>query len=434
MKAFLALFLAVLSTAPVRAAERPPNIVMIISDDQGWGDYGFLGHAKIKTPHLDRLAAQSLVFPRGYVPSSLCCPSLASIITGQYPHQHKITSNDPPYAKGGKKGEKVRDPEFRAGREKMNGYMRAAATLPRTLAQRGYVSLQTGKWWQGHYSSGGFTHGMSTDDPGRGGRHGDEGLTIGRQTMQPVYSFIAEAAREQKPFFVWYAPMLPHTPHNPPARLLDKYRDQAPTLQVAKYWAMIEWFDETCGQLLAHLDGKGLAENTIVVYVTDNGWIQNPEADRFDARSKQSPYDGGVRTPIMIHWPGKVTPRRSEALASSIDLCPTLLAAAGIQPAGTLPGINLLDDAAVSSRERIFGEIFTHDAVDLDHPASSLRFRWVVEGNWKLIVPAPRNEPDARVQLYDLVKDPEEKNDLAAREPERVAKLTETLNTWWPGK
>ena len=154
----------------------------------------------------------------------------------------------------------------------MTKHLEAVPTLPRLLAEKGYVSLQTGKWWQGDYRRGGFTHGMT-----KGQRHGDEGLDIGRKTMQPIFDFIADARKAGKPFFVWYAPMLPHTPHNPPERLLAKYKDKAPSPPVAKYWAMVEWFDETCGQLLDHLETEKLAENTIVVYVTDNGWIQDPD-------------------------------------------------------------------------------------------------------------------------------------------------------------
>ena len=142
-------------------------------------------------------------------------------------------------------------------------------TLPRLLAKRGYVSHQSGKWWQGHYSRGGFTHGMTHGDPKRGGRHGDVGLKIGREGMDEIFDFIEDAG--DKPFFVWYAPFLPHTPHNPPKRLLDKYAKKTESKFIARYWAMCEWFDETCGQLLDHLDEKKLADDTIVLYVTDNG-------------------------------------------------------------------------------------------------------------------------------------------------------------------
>ena len=128
----------------------PPNIVLIISDDQGWGDFSFMGHPHIKTPNLDRLASESLTFTHGYVPSSLCCPSLASIITGLYPHQHKVTSNDPIGPKGMKPAEFRKSAAFQEGREIMNRHLEAVPTLPRLLAEDGYVSLQTGKWWQGN--------------------------------------------------------------------------------------------------------------------------------------------------------------------------------------------------------------------------------------------------------------------------------------------
>src|SRR5438105_2331870 len=155
------------------AAERP-NIVMIISDDHAWTDYSFMGHPQLNTPHLDALARQSLAFTHGYVPSSLCCPSLASIISGLYPHQHKVTSNDPIAPRGMKPGEFRQSAAFQEGREIMNRHLEAVPTLPRLLAEAGYISLQTGKWWQGDFSRGGFTEGMT-----KGERHGDVGLDIG---------------------------------------------------------------------------------------------------------------------------------------------------------------------------------------------------------------------------------------------------------------
>jgi uncharacterized sulfatase len=142
--------LAVFLLAASRLAAAPPNIVMIVSDDHHWADYSFMGHPTVKTPHLDKLAAQSLTFTRGYVPSSLCCPSLASIITGLYPHQHKVTSNDPPRPADIKPAAFAKSRAFLDGREVMSKHIDAAPTLPRLLAQRGYLSLQTGKWWQGN--------------------------------------------------------------------------------------------------------------------------------------------------------------------------------------------------------------------------------------------------------------------------------------------
>lgn len=399
-----------------------PNVVLIVSDDQAWTDYGFMGHPQIKTPRLDRLARESLVFRRGYVTSSLCCPSLASLITGKYPHQHKITSNDPP---GGQKDKDT----FANGREAMSRFMDAQPTLPRLLTNAGYLTLQTGKWWQGDYSRGGFTHGMT-----KGQRHGDAGLDIGRKTMQPIYDFIGEAKKKEKPFFVWYAPMLPHTPHNPPERLFDKYKSLTPSPHVARYWAMCEFFDESCGQLLDHLEEQKLAENTIVIYVTDNGWIQDPDKPQYAAKSKQSQYDGGLRTPIMVRWPSQIAPKTSDVPISSLDILPTVLDAVGVKRPADLPGLNLLDEAAVAKRETVFGECFTHDSRDLQNPAASLRWRWLVRGDWKLIVPATQNESDGVVELFDLKVDPQETKNLAATEPDRVSALTKEFDAWWLGR
>jgi uncharacterized sulfatase len=412
--------------AAAKPAESLPNIVMIISDDHAWTDYGFMGHPHLRTPHLDRLAAESLTFDRGYVPASLCCPSLASIITGLYPHQHRVTSNDPPVPPG-MEPRKFRDsPAFRQGREVMNQYMEQLATLPRVLANQGYLSLQTGKWWQGHFHKGGFTHGMT-----KGGRHGDDGLKIGRETMQPIYAFVADAQRQQKPFFVWYAPLLPHDPHTPPERLLAKYAPLTDSPHVARYWAMVEWFDESCGQLLAHLDEQGLSENTIIVYVADNGWIQNPQSPRYAPKSKQSQYNGGLRTPIMLRWPKRIQPSRSTALASSLDLYPTLLRAAGVEVPDTLPGLNLFDEKAVAKRDVIFGECFTHNSQDLQNPAASLRWRWLISGDWKLIVPHQPNEPSAVVELYNLNTDPYEEKNLADSRRDLVQQLRAKLDRWY---
>jgi uncharacterized sulfatase len=415
------LALTLLAPCPAAAREAPPNVVLIVADDQGWTDYGFMGHKEVKTPHLDRLARQGRVFPGGYVPASLCCPSLATILTGLYPHQHKITSNDPPNPKGLPPAKFYRSEDFTRGREVMNRHMEAVATLPRLLAKKGYRSLQTGKWWQGSYRRGGFTHGMT-----KGQRHGDDGLVIGRKTMQPIYDFIADARKHDKPFFVWYAPMMPHEPHNPPPRLLEKYRSRTKSLSVARYWAMIEWFDETCGALLDHLDREKLAESTLVLFLADNGWVQNPEGRGF-VRSKRSPYDAGLRTPILVRWNDKVKPGKVEALASSIDLVPTVLAAVGLKATPAMQGINLLDDKALGKRKTIFGECFTHDAVDLDQPAKNLEWRWVIDERWKLIVP----KSGMGSELYDLMADPDERTDLAGKEPERAGALRKKLDDWW---
>lgn len=399
-----------------QAADRP-NVVLIISDDQGWTDFGFMGHKSIKTPHLDKLATQSAVFPNGYVPTSLCRASLATLLTGLYGHQHKICCNDPPEG---------------VDRARMHPFIKAAPALPRLLKEAGYRSLQTGKFWEGHYENAGFTAGMTVK-----GRHGDEGLVIGRQTMKPIYDFIE--ADPKTPFFVWYAPMMPHEPHNPPQRILKKYAVEGRNLKLAKYYAMCEWFDETCGQLLDYLDRKDLAKNTIVLFVVDNGWIQETGEVRttrgwFAPKSKLSPYDGGLRTPVLIRWPGHTRAGTYKDLVSTIDVVPTLLSACGVKVPSQMPGLNLLPTASGKgplSRDAVFGEIYVHTAIDINKPALNLSHRWVRQGDWKLIVFEGKKP---RQELYNLANDPMETKNLASTNPEKVNDLHKRLDQWWSGR
>ncbi|MCA8975274.1 MAG: sulfatase-like hydrolase/transferase, partial [Planctomycetes bacterium] len=163
-----------------------------------------------------------------------------------------------------------------------------------------------------------------------------------------------------------------------------------------------------------------------------NGWIQRPDHRGYAPRSKRSPYDGGVRTPIIVSWPGRLRPGRDPALVSSLDLAPTVLEACGATTMASLPGHDLVAVAAGREppREEVCGEIFTHDVVDLDEPAASLLYRWVVRGEWKLIVP---QRPEDAVELYQVATDPMEQHDLAREQPARVELLRRRLDRWWPG-
>jgi len=409
----LTCLLFVLASA-ARAAT--PNVVFIVSDDQHFGDYGFMGHEHVQTPNLDALAQRSRVYRRGYVTTSLCCPSLASMITGQYPRHTGITGNLPGQNR----------PEFGGQQRAYIEMMREAGPLPALLAEHGYLSFQSGKWWCGGYSVGGFTHGMTHGDGARGGRHGDVGLAIGRQGLQPIADFLDLAAEEEQPFFLWYAPFLPHTPHNPPQRLFEKYRRLNDSPHVARYWAMCEWFDESCGQLLAMLEDKGVADNTIILYVCDNGWINRPDRQAYAPRSKRSPYEGGLRTPIMVCWPGVVEPGEGEGIATNLDLVPTVLAACDIAIPERVDGVDLLDPAN-QGRDAFSGAVYSHDAVDVHTPEANLEYRWRIDGRWKLILPNTARFPDRSTELYDILADPGERHEVSARHPDVVAAMTQDL-------
>ena len=400
-----------------------PNIVFILSDDQSWTDYGFMGDENIETPRLDKFASESLTFTRGYVPTSLCSPSLATIITGMYPKDHGILGNDVAYERT--KDKAVKRKNRSEAYKPMISHFEKLSTLPDILKSKGYLSFQTGKWWHGNHKIGGFDYGMTHGDPNRGGRHGDYGLEIGRKGMDTLTSYVDLAVKEKKPFFLWYAPFLPHAPHTPPKRLLDKYIPKAPTEYVAKYWAMCEWFDETCGELFDIIEEKGLTENTLFVYVCDNGWVQNLNDSKYNEISKRSPYDLGMRTPIMYKWAGEIKPKMdTTTVVSSIDMVPTVLDILNIDKPKNLPGLSVLDEEALQNREEIFGEIYAHDFTTIE---SSLFYNIAIAPPYKLIVPDAVRKPNEKIQLFNIDEDPFEKYDIAESNPEVVEELKEKI-------
>jgi uncharacterized sulfatase len=248
--------------------------------------------------------------------------------------------------------------------------------------------------------------------------------------MDPIFEFIQKD--KSKPFFVWYAPFLPHTPHNPPDRLFQKYRSLAPTDSIARYWAMCEWFDESCGQLMKFLEQNHLSANTLICYITDNGWINLPDSSRFAPKSKRSPYDGGIRTPIMLHWPGHIPPQDMPQLALSIDLVPTICSLLQIPEDPRCQGLDLLDDRQLNQRSSIQGAIYLHDAHNIHQPIENLTHWWIRQQNLKLIIPNPLLAPDETIQAFDISKDPfESHNILNELDPNTLSSLIATSISWW---
>jgi arylsulfatase A-like enzyme len=418
------------------ASAEKPNIILIISDDQGFPDYGFMNHAVAKTPNIDRIATQGLLYTRGYT-MPLCSPSLACLLTGKLPHQNGITGNDltaaeAPEEKGKGKGNakangnrSTRDPLARQ-------LLSNSLILPKALTEAGYLAFQTGKLWNVTYKDVGFTSGMTVN----ASRHGDQGLTIGRQGMQPIFDFMDTARKEEKPFFVWYAPMMPHSPHTPPAELLAHYQGKGLTTAAEKYYAMVEWFDQTCGELDDYLNKNELADNTVILYLADNGWNAN-EGLGPTSRAKLTPYELGIRTPMFVRWPAKVKPQRDDrTLASVIDFAPTILKAAGVQGPSDLPGLDLLNREAMLARKSIFVESYTHDIVELGAPTESLVARVIIDGWSKLLIPgtakdSKRTAAPTAMELFDLQSDPLEKTNLASNRPADVKRLEAIQQSAW---
>jgi uncharacterized sulfatase len=240
---------------------------------------------------------------------------------------------------------------------------------------------------------------------------------------------------------------MPHSPHTPPERILSKYEKYDLPESIAKYYAMVEWFDETNGQLFDHLEKRGLKDNTLIVYVSDNGWITNPkQTDRFLPKSKQSPNESGVRTPIIYSLPTQFKSEFRQERVSSIDIVPTILGAAGVDVPESLPGLNLYDNLRVGKqieREAIFGEGFAHDMDGIDDVESTLLYRWVIKDDWKVIVSYDgknvsyqkyHDELLVGPRLYNLANDENEQVDLAEQYPNKVDMLMREIESWYPLK
>jgi uncharacterized sulfatase len=410
--AFVLCLLCTLACSPEGAPERPPNIVLIIGDDHGYRDFGFMGSEIVETPNLDRLAAGGVVFPLGYSTASVCRPSLRSLLTGLHPleferfEQRRIRQG----SKGGPK------PPLRD----------MFQTLPALLAERGYASFQSGKYQEGSFENAGFTHGM-TRTGGKVGRQ--QGIRIARETMDPVFEFIDEHV--ERPFFVWFAPQLPHLPHNPPKHFKEPYDDLDLPWFAPGYYASVSWFDDSVGRLVDHLAQRGLLETTLIVYLADNGWQAPGDGVDYDYvlgghQGKMSLYEVGFRTPVIFSWPGRIgSPRTDDSLISTVDLFPTLLDFAGSRLPSNRDGRDLrpiLDGKAEGTRAELIGTAATLRSDRPDGPAggSFLRNR-----RWHYLW-----YNDGRQALFDLESDPDERHDVAGKHPEKILRFNEQIRTW----
>ena len=411
-------------TDALNETTEPPNIILLIADDQGYRDFGFMGSPHVHTPNLDRLAEGGTVFTLAHNTSSECKRSLNTLLTGLYPYQWELML-----------GLAARAPRPQQPIQ----VLRAYDTLPRQLARAGYVSFEGGKYWLGTLRTGGFSEGMVTrrSNPLA---PGDEGSRLGRETLEPVLSFIDR--HEQQRFFMWIAPKLPHLPHDAPARYFEPYSEAELTMPAERYFAACTWLDAVVGELLAHLEKRGLRERTLVVFLSDNGWDQPHDREIGNRsgfllggpRGKFSMHDAGFRTPIVFNWPARVPAgKRIDELVSTVDLFPTLIELAGLPERPELPGRSLLPLMEGSSEP--LREFLVGDMVSLrdDETGPSSR-RAVVPASasylrnrgWHFI----RYETWDRVSLYDMRSDPEEQHDVSAEHPELVRRFAAEIEGW----
>jgi len=429
-------------TRPARAAKakRPPNILFILCDDLGWGDLHCYGHPVIRTPNLDRLAAQGTLFTQFYVNSAVCSPSRTAFMTGQYPARHRIHGH-------------LAQPEHNAKRGMPNWLDPKAVTVTRLLQQAGYKTAHFGKW---HLGSG-----EGAPDPGAYGIDvhrtlNSVGPGYGEEQKDPYFRakstglFVDDAlefieANRDRPWYVNLWTLVPHATLHPTDADMEPYRRLAPAarlpykgaLQV--YYGTVTALDRDVGRLLKRLDELGQAENTLVVFSSDNGpediHIRNAthsgvgSPGPFRGR-KRSLYEGGVRMPLIVRWPGHVPAGRveTESVLTAVDFLPTVCGLAGAAvPAGHVPdGEDASDVLLGKSRPRtrpIFWEWRFRVAGHTIHHSPMLAVR---DGPWKLLM----NPDRSRVELYNVPSDPSEVDNLASAHPEIVQRLAKPLLAW----
>ena len=421
-----------------------PNIVLLIGDDQGYPYFGFMGADYISTPNMDSLAENGTLFTQGYVPENHCRPSLQALMTGTLPIDYagrQASIMETEMAKTDFRSEEAMtkwktDFPFHA--------MQYFETLPKLLASKGYKSFQGGKWWEFNYQNGGFTHGMTTgwtEEDKKGDDWflkfmGGQGTELARKTNQPVFDFLEEVSGE--PFFIWYAPSLPHYPFDAPQAYYDLYKDKEMTESARQYYANCTWFDDAVGELTEHLKEKGQYENTLFVYVNDNGWEQTPEQEFIDDemryhnggdKGKLSMYDQSFRSPIIFSWPGRVPEGKvRKCLIHSTDIPATILDYAGIPVPEDYFGQSyrtVIENDSAGPREEIIGNI-GQTRWEGDMMGRKLEGYWLRNKDWFF----NWNATDDVKGLYNMSEDPNNDRNLVEEYPELVDIFTRKITSW----
>jgi arylsulfatase A-like enzyme len=435
---WLAVAISCLGAATAAGAERP-NFVFILADDLGWGDLGCYGHPHIKTPNLDRLARRGTQFTHFYVNASVCSPSRCAFFTGQYPARHRIHGH---YATR-KQNE---------ARGMSNWLDPKVPNVARLLKGGGYKTAHVGKWHLGTGSGGppigeyGFDFVGTSERDGADGPAGDPYFRARSTEL-----FVNESLRfiEQNkdgPFYLQLWTLVPHATLNPTEEQMKVYRQfraggkDFPHASAAQiYYSTVTDLDAQIGRLIDGLEKLGLADNTLILFSSDNGpediHIRNAghsgigSAGAFRGR-KRSLYEGGVRMPGIVCWPGHVPAGRVEntAVVAAVDWLPTVCQLAGVKvpPGHLLDGEDAGDVLLGKSRPRtkpLMWEWRFRIAGEPFHRSPMLSIR---DGQWKLLL----NPDRSRVELYDIPRDPTELSNQAANHPEIVERLASQLLAW----
>ncbi len=441
LKTLTAIVLTVLATAlPAQNAGRPPNVIVILVDDWGTTDLGCYGSKLYETPNIDRLASEGVRFTTGYSACTVCSPTRAALMTGKYPARLHLTDW---IAGHGRPHAKLKIPDW-------TKFMKhEEVTLAEQFKAAGYATASIGKWHltpaleQGDEAYYPEKHGF---DVNVGGYHrgqppsyfapyriptlkeGPDGEFLTDREAAEAAKFIE--ANQAKPFFIYLPHYAVHTPIQSKKDVAAKYAaklEKSPGLaqRNASYAALVESVDDALGTIRKALEKNGLTDNTVIVITGDNGGLL-PVTDNAPLRAgKGSAYEGGVRVPFIVAWPGKLAPKVvSDVPAVTIDIYPTVLELAGIRPMQSLvDGISLaplLSKGTKPDRDTIFWH-YPHY-----HPGGATPYSAVRTGDWRLV----HFYEDGRDELYNLSADVGEKNELSAKEPEVAKALRTRLDGW----
>jgi len=425
-------------SAAARGGERP-NVIFLLADDLGWGDLGCYGHPQIKTPNLDRLAAQGTLFTHFYVNGSVCSPSRCAFFTSHYPSRHSIHGHYATKEQNANRGmSQFLDPNV--------------PNIASTLKRAGYATAHVGKWHLGENTGGPSPKEYGFDFVGtleRGGAVGPNTDPYFRARSTALFvDESLEFIREHKegPFYLQLWTLVPHALLNPTdeqmqpyARLQPGPKDFPHKSAAQIFYSSVTNLDQEIGRLLKELDALGLADNTIVVFSSDNGpediHIGNAghsgigSAGPFRGR-KRSLYEGGVRVPFIVRWPGHVPAGKvnNTSVVAGVDLLPTVCELAGVKTSDGFEtdGESMAEVWLGSDRDRtrpLFWEWRFRIAGDLMHHSPMLAVR---EGPWKLYL----NPDRSRIELYDMRTDHTQVDNVAAAQPELVARLSKLALDW----
>ena len=427
------------------AAEQRPNIVYINIDDMGWTDLGYMGSGYYESPHIDKLASEGIVFTNAYAPAANCAPSRACCLSGQYTPRHGV------YTVGSSERGNAKHRKL-IPTENSTVLPDEKVTIAEALRAGGYTTCHAGKW---HLGKDPRTQGFDVNIGGNHAGHprsyfspyknpdlpdGPKGEHLADRLTDEVIRFVQ--ANRDRSFFLHFAPYSVHTPLQAKADVVDKYKGKTSSERHSNaiYAAMIETLDENIGRLMKTLDELKLRDNTLVLFCSDNGGVYKISRQWPLRAGKGSYYEGGIREPMIVRWPGRVAPASTcDVPVCGIDFYPTFLDAARLEKAAgqTLDGVSLmplLKGTGTLPERPLFwhfpvylqdGNAQTQDVLFRTRPGSAVRL-----GDWKLI---ETFEDGGVLELYNLKDDLSEKHNLAKQEPAKTEELHGLLKTWRKG-